>query len=491
MMKNKGKIVAILQVFLWSVFFFAFLHVIISSAQTFKDIYYNLSAMALVLISLLYRKVKIYKLYNILILCICIGYMINFAMIHREDWGPHYAAVLATRQAMLVLCGLVIVDVLVTGKITSFRKNVRLFAVFTAVSFGIILIFDTENIVYVLCPIIACFLTPITADEWKKIPVKMSIAAYLVFIFRMTKSLIQAPTGFQNGRYVGTFMFPVACALISTFAFLAGIIIWKYFFSKTNSKARKIATLSGLLAYPGVMLLLCFNRATFLGIATMALFAFIFISRKNVKKRLVWSVGIAVALILMVCIAIRVIISTVGTVERQDSTIAESQEKSSKVYFIGAIAKTFGSGSRTGVYKAGSVLNALDYFSSGRLGLWHTGIRQVRVVGKASLDINLPDGEYYGHVHNTYIDWLLRYGLIGGICVITWFFVYMIVAVRKYLAGDNTLTYSLLWVAFSFSFFLVERELWYNIPAFLLLFLLYPLLIEFDDMREPTKRIEK
>ena len=160
-----------------------------------------------------------------------------------------------------------------------------------------------------------------------------------------------------------------------------------------------------------------------------------------------------------------------------DVTVAEN----SSPFFIEAAKRTFSSGSGTGVYKEGTVLNALDYFSSYRLGLWHMGILQAKLIGPTELGITLPNGYYFAHVHNTYIDWILRLGWIGGLCVIAWFVIYMVTAIRKYLSGEKEAIYSLLWIGFSLGFFMVERELWASIPVFMLLMLLYPLAVRFVD----------
>ena len=308
-------------------------------------------------------------------------------------------------------------------------------------------------------------------------------AAYVAFVIIMTVSLIIAPNEYHSGRYIGIFVFPAAGGLLAANAMISVLYHW-YCLEKSGVDKKRNNVIHILaLIYPVIASILTFDRAAWLGLLCVILAIYIFKKgdRQIIKRRSIIAGIVVVALTVIFCVTVKIMITNdVGRIETSVNEEGD-YEYGANAFWVNVVNKALIKHSKTGVFPANTLLNAIDGFSSGRLGIWYTGLKQVKLVGQTELTMTLPNGEFMGHVHNTYIDWCMRLGYVGGVLLIVWFFAYFAEVVKLKVAGDESVYYPLLWVVFCFAFFIVERELWTNLPPFMLLLLQYPLLIKFKD----------
>ena len=486
MEKIKNNLLQISEYVVWVVFFAAFTCISISTTQVFKDTYYYIATSALLLFVMIVRRLKIFSWYNLSVLAVYGASALHWLYLHRFDWGYQYARLLALRFCMYGLFLVIVLDLVITGKKSVLQLKKSVFTILFLVAFGVAVFVGLEYLLIVLCPVLAWYFTPMSKERWERTVRVMAQSSFVTFCILMTVSLVVAPKEFISGRYVGIFVFPAACSVMALSAVVATLYLWKISI-KNGADKKKTTLLHALqLVYPMVGMLLTFNRAAWIALFFIVLIIFIFSNddKKVIKKKSIISGAVLVGLVLVFCLTIKIMLAkgveySVKTVD--DVAVFESTADKIYYYFF---AKSLLGGSKTGVFPERTFLNALDCFSSDRVGIWYTGLKQAKIIGQTELSVVLPTGEFVGHVHSTYIDWCMRLGYIGGILLIVWFFAYLTKAVKIKLGGDNTIYYTLFWWAFCFGVFIVERELWTNLPAFMLLLMQYPLLIRFIENNE-------
>ncbi len=483
-MKNlKGKLTAAAELILWVVFFSAFTCIVISETQVFKDIFFYIAASSLLLFVMLVRKIKLFSWYNLLIMGVYGAASLNWLYVHRFDWGYQYATMLALRFLMNGLFLLIVLDIVVTGRKAVLQLRKPVFAIIVFVAFGVAIVYGLENILIVLCPVLAWYFTPMSRKQWDRTLLVIARAAYVAFLIIMTASFVIAPNKYEAGRYIGFFTFPAAGGLLEANAIVAVLYHW-HCFSKTVADKKKNNLLhASALIYPVVSSILTFDRAAWLALLCVLMIVFIFKrkDRKIIRRRSIIVGTLVVALTIVFCVSLKIMIASNMDYIEVSTNASGDFEYGANAYWVNIINKALIKGSKTGVFHENTLLNALDGFSSGRLGIWYTGLNQVKMIGPTELAMTLPNGVYMGHVHNTYIDWCMRLGYVGGILLITWFIAFIVKVVKFTISGDESVIYPLLWLAFCFGFFMVERELWTNLPPFMLLIMQYPLLMRFTD----------
>ena len=469
----------IISVTIWGLCMYSLIYYTISRYQVPKDIFFHIAGSCLILLAFWIRKIKLLSLPKCFFALAFAGSAMVYLYINRNSWGPEYAKMLCSTFFMYFLCGLFVIDSL-ENKV-DFKNNlsknwflyVFLFATILLMAIG------QKYASQVVAPIAVLYLTPISEKTWKKQILFLSEASYLVFVFLLVKSFIVAPHEQYLQRYVGIFFFPVAGGLLSFIAIFGCFYMYHYFMEKNSNKKMRILFAVGLL-FPIAALFLFMDRAVILGTVTMVMGMFIFCSdKKKAMKRglIIFSIVVLLFTALMISLSIFLSIDTHDLEEYVYNTSKYSPLK----YIAYLLIDSTKAESYTGVFKIHSIWNALDRFSSARIGIWICGLKKVTLFGTTNMTVYLPNGENYEHVHNTYIEWLMRLGFIGGIPLNIWYFSYLVKAIKKKMTGGLALFPSFLIAIFNFTFFIVERELFCGLPLFMLLIFQYPLLRSFKE----------
>lgn len=463
----------ILSVILWTFFGYCLVHVFVSMAQTPKDVYFYAASATLILLVLLYRRIKILNPLYLGYLAIYGGYAVRYLFIHRHDWEYQYAGMLAGKFATFGLFALLILDMIFTGKYYKFTKRNKVLLMLFLLAFGVGTVLAGTYIPVIICPVFALYTTQFSTVSWKKFVSHFAIGAYGTFLIYSFGSFILAPHTFYAGRYIGMLNFPVAGGLISVLGIYSAVFLWWIYLKKIKNVFLRFLILFVLAGYPLATLFVFSDRACILGVFCTLFFAFIFCFGKKEKTKL--RAIIAGALVLtgiIAFIAVAVIAMNLG-----DALIKEGEENQS--FLVGTLSR-FVTGSSVSVFEEGTLLNKLDYFCSYRPGIWYMAIKEIKFFGNSNLIFNLREGVSV-HAHNTFIEWFLRTGWIGGSLLVAWFVTYLISALKKRKESDELTLFTFMWSTFCIAFFMTERELWYDPPAFILLLLQVPLLKKFED----------
>lgn len=465
-----------------TLFVYCITHIGISTFQVFKDLYFYGACCGLMLMTLAIKRARLFTWPKIVFTLVCVAGIIFYQYIRRNDWGPNYRDMLISKHLSYMIFALVIWNIIETRKIVGFSVKSRVFAAIFLAAFITGLILGKDYIAVIIIPIVSWYQTPMDSEKWKKFIDYLSGSVYLVYSFYMTKSFIVMPNGFQSGRYVGIFVFPAIGGVLSALAIMAGYHIWLIIKDRIGNKYLRIPVLVLLLAYPLIGFFMIFNRASVLSLVFALVFMFI-IGAKDERKRKASKRGIVIIGVVLVLFIGYIV--TVKVLQNSNLTgITEYLEKNGEkpgMYIINRFIGTVSiKGSRTGIFKAGTLLNAFDTMSSTRLSIYYLGIKNIKLLGGSDLGVVLPNGDEVAHTHNTYLDWLLRLGYIGGTLMIVWFFAVVVMAVRRYLEYDDAIAPTVLWSAFCIPFCFLERELFINLPLVLLLILQHPLLMDFS-----------
>ncbi len=470
------------MMFFWMLFEYSLIHVTVSLSNVPKFFYFYIGASSLIAIVILVRKVKLFKWYIIIPLMAFWGNALYFYFIHRYEYGYQYIAMVMAKYIMFAMFAIVIVDEIIKSKRSILeKKKIGLFCVFCS-AIAVTVILGHDYVLPVLCPITALYITAINALTWKKMMIHFSLSMYFVFYLYTLVSFILKPNEYVAGRYWGVFNFPVVGALLAALGIISGAYLWFLLSKKIRNKKFNIFFLILFMIYPFYFILLTMDRAVILGLTSVLVFSAIFLFGKkvNYKKRLIIVIPVLVIILLLFAVGAILIYKTEDRVFDEISRRLQSFPDvfSSMFYF----ASRFKYGSKYSYFEQGTILNGIDYFTSFRLGLWYLALKEVKFLGGSPITFVIQDIEY--HTHNTYVEWFLRVGWIGGSLLCSWIVYYLIVSIKHIIRKDSLSVFSFVWISFCLTFMMVERELWTEMPLFLLLILQYPLIMGMKDNTE-------
>ncbi len=458
-------------------------HVTVSLSNVPKYFYYYLGASAFIGIILLIRKAKILKWYILIPLAAFCGNVLFFYYIHRHEYGYQYIAMLMAKYLMFALFAVVVVDLIVKGPKSNLNKKYIGLLIVFCMAVAVTVILGHDYILPAICPVCALYLTVIDSKTWGKMMLQFSLSMYIVVYLYTLASFVIKPNEYVNGRYWGVFNFPVVGATLGALGVISGVYLWNsysHFFKKRSVKGLVITL---IILYPTYLLYITLDRAVIFGLLSVFAFSSVywFGKKNNSKKRGI----IAVSAILLLLALFTVASVTIYKIDDQVFYTVSSKVNESFPGLIKSVfnfASRFKTGSKYSYFEQGSYLNGVDYFTSFRLGLWYLASKEISLLGGSPITFVIRDIEY--HTHNTYVEWFLRVGWIGGISLTVWIIYYLVLSIKQIIKKDFLSLWSFLWITFCVVFMIVERELWIELPMVLLLIFQYPLLFNIDEQIE-------
>lgn len=448
-----------------------------SMYQTFRDFYFSKAVSFFLIFILIERKVNLLSKPIFITSITYIG--IYFRHFSVNTYELEYKADLQAQWWAWGLFLLVMVDIIKTGKRTTFNCKNKIFCVIMSIAFMLALVSDINYSLSMVCPFLALYTTPISKKRWEQIIDCFTIGYYIAFAKIMTISLIQVPYDIKEGlfKYYGIFLNIATGGMLCAGAFVCAL----YWFIKIIMKKRHVAmgVFLCLLAmfYSLFATTLFASRTAELGIVCAMLCSLIFLSRKLEGKYWVKRCGVAFAcgsagLILL--LGVMYIVSEVGydTIMR----ISNIYVRTKVVYLWDVASRMLSFQSRYSYFENGTILCAIDEASSFRLTTAIGGMQQVTWWGNRNMTFSICDMTYM-YPHNNYVTWMMMYGWIGGIPMIIWFFTSFVTATKRVIQKDYSSLFSFLWTSFLLMLMLAETVLWIYPVAFVLLMVQYPLLV--------------
>lgn len=470
-------IMTMICIFLLTVTFVFTMYASDALAQTFKDAYFYTGMASFMIVLVLIRKISFLNapmLATIAVYAIAsVKYFID-AMYEVE-----------LRNAMLAKCvtwGLlliILVDVIRTGKRTSFNKENKVIPFIILIAFSCALALNFRYSLCMFCPFVALCLTPISKRQWSWLVDCLTVAYYVAFVCVMTKSLIEVPYTGDGVYYFGIFVTPFSIGIFCAGAFVCVLHWFVKFWITSKRDIVKISLCILAMVFPVYSTLIVYSRDAQLGVLGCALFTFIFVLSKRPnawKKR---GIGVLAVTVIAALCGILLLKFLAGIDEDSLKTVNEMLGKHF-ARWAGVARRVFPSNPTNNAYFQSPFLAALDMLLSVRPRIWVQALKNISLFGSHNMSVVIGDHDY-GHPHNNYITWLLMYGWAGGVPLIIWFFSFFVRTIVGVLKKNYVYIFSFLWGAFMAFVMLFETVMWMYPATFLLLFAQYPLLIEQPD----------
>lgn len=380
--------------------------------QIYRDMELYKAMILFLIILAIYRGISLkdWKAWLFVLLSACIlPFYFNIKNISPETYGPVYFEFTVCRGIMqLIFVGL-LADLIrhKPYKMETYFKNpvVILYLLFVTV----FVVTNKESIIPYFCPVFASLFTRFDDKDRTEISYLFSISAYCVFVKCFTMSLIQNPNNYFGGRYYGSFLNIGSAGASCSIALLACI----YMVIVCKRKNSRIGIIGCMLLaiYPIIAILMMESRSVTLGVILMVLGIWVFLHGKGMKttyKRFAMSVlaFMCLPIILFGMSKILVFLTNSGKVD------------SSKLdYFWGhVLLMSTTEYMEDTIFEPGTFLFALDALASTRVSIWVDKFSHIRLTG-----FNEYSRVGYNS-HNFFIANLVRYGYLGGLPFVGWFF---------------------------------------------------------------------
>ena len=439
-----------------------------SEFQTEKDLFFYKGVIWFLL--LLFCVCKRRKKY-ISLICSVVGIVLCVAVfrykgINADTYGPVYSKVLFLKWVIIVLSvSLLANDALLNGIASLNKRKNALFYIYVVTSVLAGILYKYEYIP--LCfPVIAFIFSDIERKQWNKLRSSICISYYSVFFFLFTKSLILVPYNGEGGRYFGIFLTLGAGGMIAGGAFVCAIFLVVYNYRIHNDVKLSWIVPAILSIYPLYAVYRFGSRGSMAGIACVLIGLFVFMhnkGRKVILKRAM--ICLSIFAVLFLCII------AYSLYLNHENSLHPTSHSHIQVAIILLTNPYY-----QHTYFAGNpILNAIDCFSSGRLGIWAQALPQIGW---------LPNHTYTESPHNFFIDWFLKCGFPLGFLLMAWFVYYFIRCVRIWKEDSDLAFFPLLWHLYCFGTCMLLTNHWNMIIPFLLLVLQYPITNETIQIAE-------
>lgn len=333
-------------------------------------------------------------------------------------------------------------------------------------------------------PLLLFFFLPLIEEEKEKLIYRFCDSWCLAFVYMIIKSLIENP--YTGGRYYGSFV------NIGAFGVFVGGAFATALFRVIDAKRKKgVKSLEFRLGLAYIVLISAFiiiigTRTLFLGLISCLAFMFVLgikdIPRETMAKRL------KILLVLFVISVIAVVVLAFACKDlnyKQWLTEANSGKNGSIAFIVTKfIEMGFGATCfNAEIFKPHSIINYLDIFSSGRLSLAKVFLENSKLLGTNGIGYQI--GNYYAFTaHNAYIHLIYLYG-IGGVCMIGWFVVSLIMAACKWIKKRDTQNlFALLMITMNIGLMVGEIQTFYFATMFTTLYSLRSIFYKDTDEYE-------
>ncbi len=433
--------------------------------QTGKDLLLYLALLFLTFLIIFLRGISFRNLKIIIWFAVCCAVVFLYIRIRGIDaahYGEVYSKVVWLKISLVGAFAFMLPDMIVRRpKLISIKYKSPALWLFVAAA--VVCLQINRSYVIMILPMLSFLYTDIDKERWTELMDCLVLSLLTVFLVLFTRSLILKPNLYgTDGRYAGTFLNNSKIGELCGIALICLLYIFiRWFRSEPRNKLFIVPfiIIAGYVAYATHIVA---GRAGELGVLLAIVCAFVFLNkkedRKATKKRLI----ILLCLVILSVLSLVVMANVLATVVSKE--IIEGDRLS---YFMSHVLAMTEKESR-GTYEPGTILDALDHLSSGRLTLWHECAKDIIWWGR------VPEARLW--THSTYLYWFVGYGILGGIIIVAWFVSVIAVSIVETVKRNKAVSFTLIWVAFIAGFIFASNEYFDSIGVVILILLQYPLL---------------
>ncbi len=460
--------------------------------QTIKNISYAQAIFMLTAFFCVVQRVRLFNWQSLVVslLYLPAGYAYRNLHINSQDLFNRDKVVVWIAWLLLML----VVDMAVYKKYTPLEKfNKRYLAIFAMMTVAMIFFRHDRNHPFMLILAFLFYLIPMTVRKWRRVVNQFCYGWGVAFVVMLYRSVVNHPeVNAEIGRWYGDFLNIgdfgqfLGCTLV--------VVVYKlYQIWREKSWKNVELWLWALFCVPlGWAMLKVSTITMFLGAFLMVIAGLIVIRKRTWLRDVLKRLGIAV---LIIVILGAMFVGAMKLLAGTDPEYWESVLTNDNVFatawnsLLGRIYYTFSDVvlvPELELFEPGSMMNALDLFSSGRLTIIKLFSEYFTFTGNQTFGVQV--GGYFAFsAHNTYTQMLFEYGYIGGGLFIAWILYSVWTATRQFLREPRISgVLPILWLAMLLGLMMGE-SIWFYYPALAMtLPLLHPLMVPIERKKAPA-----
>lgn len=455
--------------------------------QTHRDYYLGVAISYLLLSVILLQRVKLKNIYMYIFIVIYYFIAMYWLKANEMNWGEELQNVYKMRWLCGGVLGVSMIDAIRYKKVALFKDRRAIASIaFCIVTIGACIVSGLGYYTYLLCfPFIFFYLVRIDINDWNRWLYCLTMGYYASFVYTMVKSFTTVT--YTGERYYGIYLNHGLFGIMIGGSFVCAL--W-WLIMSIKKKAPK--WVKGLLILPVlfsiISLVMNGARVGELAVVVTTVVVLCIWGGKSDKKSIMRR---TIALAIFMCIAVIAMITAFYFIKQYDidnlDQIVKNDILREKIaYWHDRASTMFNEESINGVFEAGSILNAIDRFSSSRLTFFAMYLQQLNSFGHEFLYIEV-NGVAFSHPHNTFIYWLFGLGVVVGAVMLLWVLYYMFNSLKLAIKNKDTYMLSFMWVVYFAVASMNETILWPYITGFILLILQYPLLMDMQNQKKSSK----
>lgn len=459
--------------------------------QTIKDYYFVISVSFFLLAVLMLQKVKPTNILLYIFIPIY-GYIAyRWLKTNEMNWGEGLQNVYKMRWVCGGILGVSLLDMIRYKKIAPFKER-NWFATIIYIVSALFAFFISKKGQYtpvLLMPFIPFYLIKFNSKDWSKWILSFTFGYYGAFVYTMIQSFCMVP--YTGERYYGIYVNHGLFGIFIGGAFVCSLWwVLLTFQHKLNIWLKLCAIIAMLFTI--VCIVMNGARVAELAIGLTAVAVFCLWGGKSEKKQVLYRTTVAI-LFLIICIVI--LVGGLSVLRKVDSENVELFVQNEIVreklfYWIDRAETAFNEESKMGIIKGGSILNAIDRFSSARISYAIVYLRNLNWYGHEHYYLQIGDTPFT-HPHNTFIYWLYGMGTLSGVLMIGWIIYYFVTSLYHVIKKREEFFFTFLWVVYYMVAGLNEDHLWVYMTGFILLIVQYPLFLKWEGQKPVEEKKEK
>lgn len=335
------------------------------------------------------------------------------------------------------------------------------------------------NALVVFFPMAPFYITVLDKRVHQKVIIALSGGFYLAFLYTMIKSFLMVP--YTGERYYGIFINHGLFGIFIGGAFVCALYWLLEFLMREKKNKFAIVFFSSAVLFTIVCLFI--NAARISQVACVLLVAcagFLIVLKRKKQQSLKYIFFICIAgfFSVMLLVGILVLLHNIPKESLQQEMQGKFLEEF-VLYWKGRADTTFDAKSKLDVIPPGTIMNAIDRFTSGRLSFGIVFMQRLNWLGHESTSIELGN-VFYMHPHNTFIFWLFGFGIVGGGLLSVGFCIGLAKILYLYLKENENVFFSALWLIYFALVSMGEVVQWTYSVGFFFLILLYPIFCKKD-----------
>lgn len=450
--------------------------------QTFKD-YYLGKAIFLFLLSIaLLQRVRILNILN-LIFAIVYTFIVHKNMTALVDSPELYNATIVKWICGGMICVLLI-DMIMYKKIAKLKER-HLLGMSLYIVVALVVFFISGGVHYsylLLLPFACVLILRVKKEQLQKWFLYLTFGYYGAFLYTMIKSFITVP--YTGERYYGIYINHGIFGIFIGGAFVCSLW-WLILLVKRGASLWKKLLMIVPMGFALVCNLINGARVAELAVMVVGFVAICIWGGAPNKKQVFYRITVICILVGILIIVLFGGLYILNSYDKETlELVIDNDILREKLLYWHSRARTlFNEESKFGIFEAGSIVNAIDRFSSGRFSHWITFLKASDFSPETAFYIEV-NGYTLSHPHNTYIYWIYGLGIIPGIGVLIWILSYLIQALYQVFKENDTCTLSFLWVLYFMVASINEDINWVIPVGFLTILLYYPLVVKYEDAKE-------